>query len=162
MWWMRSTFLLILGSLSIVAACAQPSGEGIEEIQNRGHDFWLVTVAQQNLSGFEAIGHFRHCYFASRDFGQCDEIFPSPSGKYAIYQNGPTGLVMLFDAAAGTSEKITDSSVGLVRSAAWSESKLMVTLTFSDSNGGSTKSMDFSILRGQCFAERMWHDRARR
>jgi len=133
---MRVSAVLLLGFASAaLAGETPPPVEGLESARSLGHDFWLITVAQSVQNSFESIGHFRHCYYQRKDLGGCNNMSPSPSGKFAVYQVSVTGLVMFFDAHSGQSIEITHSFPGLLRAVTWSEAQRHVTFMAGSSSG---------------------------
>jgi hypothetical protein len=67
---------------------------GVERVEDLGFGFRRVTIAQFN--GFE-MGHYPFLYYRNRllcQIGAPPSI--SPSGNFAIYQDGRSGKLMLF------------------------------------------------------------------
>ena len=91
-----------------------------------GHGFSLRTLAQEVHGGFESIGYFGHCFYKNEDLGQCDRMFPAPSGKFAIYQQASSGLVFLFNTKSNKSSQVTSQFQGLLNSATWQEKQELV------------------------------------
>jgi hypothetical protein len=136
-------FLMVIA----LAGCSQgPAVKGLESSRSLGHGYWLVTVATPVQGGFESVGHFSHCYYKNQDLGQCDRMSPSPSGKFAIYQQANTGLVMIFDAGVGQSKNVTNSFPGLLGSVNWQEGAGRG--QFKAGEAGSERSLTFSFNAG--------------
>lgn len=141
---MRILVTLILASA--IAACASPSPpsvKGLEASQSLGHGFWLLTVAENVEGGFEAVGHFGYCYYNDQTLGRCDRMSPSPSGKYAIYQQAASGLVMFFNTRTGQSKQITAAFPGLLGSVTWHEAAQRVEFLAGESGSEQSLTFDF-------------------
>ena len=73
----------------MIAACGQPLPPGTERVENLGFGFRHVTIGRWNK--FE-LGHHGYLYYRDRQLcmmGGPPSI--SPSGKFVIYQDGPSG-----------------------------------------------------------------------
>jgi hypothetical protein len=132
---------LLTLSLQACADSRPPSVPGLEDAESLGHGFWLIVVAEETPGGAEAVGHFGYCYYKSQNLGQCDRLSPSPSGKFAIYQQANTGFVLFFDTRTGKSTPITSS--GLLGEASWQEQAQVV--QFNAGESGSKKSFTFNF-----------------
>jgi hypothetical protein len=142
-----AVWLLAL-SLTACASSRPPSVKGLEASQSLGHGFWLVTVAESFDGSFESIGHFGYCYYYTKNLGRCDRMSPSPSGKFAIYQQAASGLVMFFDARTGRSEQITASFPGLLGPATWRESNQSVEFKAGEPGAEQSVTFDFRGVVG--------------
>ncbi|MBP3983340.1 hypothetical protein J5837_02795, partial [Pseudoxanthomonas helianthi] len=115
-----------------VTACASQHGppkvKGLEAFQSLGHDFWLITAAEEVRGGFESVGHFGYCYYKGQNLARCDRMSPSPSGDFAVYQEASTGHIFLFSTKTGRSTRLTSEFPGLMWSASWQESEKQVTV----------------------------------
>jgi hypothetical protein len=133
--------LLLIGAFS---ACSRtPDAKGLEASRSLGHGYWLVTIAKPVQGGFESLGHFQHCFYNNRDLGQCDRMAPAPSGRFAVYQQANTGLVMIFEVGTGQSKKLTSSFPGLLGSVKWQEDTGRGQFTAGDPPSAQT--IDFSF-----------------
>ena len=141
---MRAVLIILLAvATPTFASSSAPQVKGIEGSQSLGHDFWLITVAARVKGGFESIGHFSYCYYKNKSFGQCDLMSPSPSGRYAIYQQGPSGLVMFFDSRTGLTKQVTPSFPGLLGATIWREADQQV--EFKAGESGAEKTITFNF-----------------
>jgi hypothetical protein len=125
--------ILYLSFLALVACVApqqttpKPAVNGrLMSSKDLGHGFSVGTYQQSIQGGFESVGYFSHCVFKSQDLGQCESLFPSPSGKFAVYQDATTGFVMFFNASSGKNTQVTSSYQGPLDSATWQEEKARV------------------------------------
>jgi hypothetical protein len=66
----------------------------------------------------------------------------SPSGKYAVYQDGPTGDIYLFRRSDGKMTQLTSQFVGLVDTFDWHEEANTVTAHFASGHGTKTFIID--------------------
>src|ERR1700685_4207421 len=114
-------FLFTLPTLC--AAESPPDIAGKEWAQDLGHNFWLVMVAKSADNSFESIAHYRFCFYRNQNLGICNEILPSPSGRYAILQLSKTGEIVFFDTRIGNLEHIADGSTGLLRQVLWDDNE---------------------------------------
>ncbi|UHQ18327.1 hypothetical protein LVB87_08815 [Lysobacter sp. KIS68-7] len=87
-----------LSVIALLTGCATCAGglSGVEERNLRGGGFCDATLQVSGDFGFEGVGHFRHCFYKARDFGQCDGMSVAPSGSIALWQDVSTGSVVAF------------------------------------------------------------------
>jgi hypothetical protein len=70
-----------------------------EKKEDLGFGFSLIHRSIVNPpSHWEGVGHFSFVYFEKRQLCQCgrSEFSISPSGRYALLQDGPSGKLLLF------------------------------------------------------------------
>jgi len=125
---MRNLILSIFFLFVTSCASRAPHPSGFESSKSLEHDFWLVTLEQRVSGGFEAIGHFQHCFYRQRDLGQCNTLSPSPSGELAVYQAATSGNLFLFRTKDGAATPLTTEFPGLMASAEWNEQDSRVTV----------------------------------
>ena len=77
------------------ATCRVGSGS-IEQCKTQAGGFYEAIHAVEGDFGFEGVGHFNHCHYRKRDFGQCSTMSVSPSGNAAVWQQSSTGSVVYF------------------------------------------------------------------
>jgi len=133
-------------SASPIFAVALAIHADVESTQALGHGFRLVVMSEAVVDGFEGLGHFRYCYYKSLNLGRCNQLAPSPSGDYAIYQASDTGLVMFFDSRSGESAPITSRFHGLLGDVSWEEARHVVRFTAGSIPDVNTADFDFSRL----------------
>ncbi|MBP1475394.1 hypothetical protein J7I44_13860 [Frateuria sp. MAH-13] len=142
---MRVIAILLLAlSLMACASSRPPSVNGLEASQSLGHGFWLITAAENVEGSFESVGHFSYCYYNTLNLGHCDRMSPSPSGKFAIYQQAASGLVMFFNARTGQSKQITATFPGLLGQATWQEPNQRVEFKAGKPGAEQSVTFDFS------------------
>jgi len=144
----RTPAIIFFGILNLAHADEiPPPVKGLEFAQNLGHEFWLLTIAEPSASTFEAVGHFRHCYFKQQDLGVCHTLSPSPSGLFAVYQRADTASVMFFDSRGTKSEvTITSSAPGILRSVYWSEPQHRVSFDVAPPSGSPQTTITYEFL----------------
>ena len=85
-------------------------------------------------SDFESIGYFNHCFYRGRDFGQCDRLSVSPSGRYALWQDSSSGGLRVFSPRWREPQFIFEEFQGLVLDVAWDEDASQVHVTFAETD----------------------------
>jgi hypothetical protein len=136
---MRSAFFALAAMLLFLGACA--TGSRVEKTTDLGFGFRRVTMAQPSHSSFESIGHFEYLYFHDRQLCQVGACSVSPSGQYAIYQDGPSGNLFLFSPKDGSPIQLAPPFVALVDTFEWHEEARMVRVRFT--NG---RSQTFTLM----------------
>jgi len=130
------SFLAVL----LLTSCATSN---VEQNVDLGFGFRQVILAETSHSSFESVGHFPYLYFRSRQICQLGECSVSPSGRYAIYQDGPSGDLYLFNPQEGSSIQLAQSLPALVDRFEWDEETGFVEVRLV--NG--TASQRFRLLR---------------
>ena len=130
---MKST-ILILAALSLfLAACATTSQ--VERATDLCFGFRRVMVAEPSHSSFEGIGHFEYLYFRDRRLCHLGDCSIAPSGKFAVFQDGPSGCLFLFRRADGTQTQLTSQFVALVDTFEWHEEVSVVEARYASGHG---------------------------
>lgn len=109
-------------------------GEKIEEVKDLGFGFRRVVVMAPGVgnSSFE-IGHYGFLYYRDRRLSQTSEFSISPSGQYAVFQDGPTGDTVLFTRKTETLKHIYAGSMrGHALEYMWGFGERSVTIVFDD------------------------------
>jgi hypothetical protein len=135
---MRSTFFALAIMLLFLGACASSR---VERTSDLGFGFRRVTMAQPSQSSFERSGHFEYLYFRDRRLCQVGACSVSPSGQYAIYQEGSSGNLFLFSPKDGSPIQLAQQFVALVGTFEWHDEARMVRVRFT--NG---RSQTFTLL----------------
>jgi len=106
----------------IVASLSAFAGEIVSESsQDLNDGFRLVRRAEKVSASFESIGHFTYFAYRKKILSQTDKYSISPSGKIAVYQDGPTGTVVLFRVDEGTQATVVNKFIALVEDFEWNE-----------------------------------------
>ncbi len=115
---MRFVVLAATFSLLPVIAFAQ---FGVEDTRNLGFGFRYETHAEPTNSSFESITHQAYLYYGDRKLCNVGEYSIAPSGRFAIYQDGPSGTLFLFRRADGKIFQLTPKSIGFPETFVWHE-----------------------------------------
>ena len=120
----------------LLSGCATtPVGEHTTDL---GYGFRRVVLAEPSQSSFESIGHFEYLYFGDRRLCHLGECSVSPSGQFAIYQDGPSGYLFLFHPADGRLTQLTSRFVALVDRFEWHEDRKAVDAHLAAGHGVQT------------------------
>ncbi len=93
---------------------------GVEHVEDLGFGFRRVTIAKFNKFG--ELGHYPFLYYRNRLL--CQIVAPpsiSPSGNFAIYQDGRSGKLILFRRRDEKVSELTKTSIGLAYPFVWHE-----------------------------------------
>ena len=103
--------------------------KGVERVEDLGFGFRRVTIAKANK--FE-MGHYPFLYYRNRLL--CQIVVPpsiSPSGNFAVYQDGRSGKLILFRRRDEKITELTSSFIGVASSFVWHEEQRTVEVTLS-------------------------------
>ena len=126
---MRSTLFALAVVLLFLGACA---GSRVERTSDLGFGFRRVTMAQPSQSPFESTGHFEYLYFRDRQLCEVGACSISPSGQYAIYQDGSSGNLFLFSPKDDSPIQLAQPFVALVDTFEWHEENRIVRVRFAN------------------------------
>ncbi len=133
---MKTTIFTLAVVQLLLSGCA--TSPRVERTTALGHGFRRVVMAEPSQSSFESIGHFEYLYFGDRRLCQVGACSVSPSGRYAAYQDGPSGNLFLFRSADGRTTQLTSQAVALVDTFDWHEDVRNVEAHFASANGAQT------------------------
>ena len=134
-----SLFTLALVPL-LLSACSTTLR--VERATDLGFGFRRVVVAEPSQSSFESIGHFEYLYFRDHRLCQVGTCSVSPSGRYAVYQDGPSGELFLFRSADCRRSHLSSQFVALVDTFQWHEEEHAVEARFSGGHGAKTFALE--------------------
>jgi hypothetical protein len=98
-----------------------------ETSRELGFGFREVTRSVENPPGvFEGVGHFGFLYFREQELGQHGTYSISPSGRYVVYQDGPSGDIVLFAAASRKARVVQKYPGALVVDFTWGKKEMEV------------------------------------
>jgi hypothetical protein len=118
----RSFFFWVALAAFLGACSNNPSPKIVPEREvELGYGFRRATLAEPSSASFEDIGHFEYLYHDDQRLCQLGACSVSPTGRYAIYQDRPSGDLFLFRRADRNTARLTSSFVGLVESFVWHE-----------------------------------------
>ncbi len=101
-----------------------------EASRDLGFGFREVTRSVENPRGsFEGIGHFGFLYFREQELSQHGAYSISPSGRYLVYQDGPSGDIVLFAAASRKTRIVQKWPGALVTEFKWGNGEKEVTIS---------------------------------
>ena len=112
----------VLSLLSLSASAATGAKRRVlsETSKELGFGFREVTRSVENPAGsFEGVGHFGFLYFRDQELAQHGAYSISPSGRYAVYQDGPSGDIVLFAVASRKARVVQKYPGALVADFKW-------------------------------------------
>ena len=92
-------------------------------------------------SAFEAVGHFRFLYYRDQQLSQFDTYSISPSGRYAAFQDGPSGDIVLFVAKSRSRRVVRKYPGALVERYTWEKGERTIVFDF----GGHAPALAVSV-----------------
>ena len=107
----------------------------VERTADLGFGFRRVTVAEPSQSSFESVGHFDYLYFGDRRLSQVGAYSISPSGRYAAYQDAPSGDLFLFRSSDRKRIQLSRQCGAPVDVFQWHEEQNSVEALFSGGHG---------------------------
>jgi hypothetical protein len=107
-----------------------PQGGWVEQTIDLGSGFRRVVIAEAAKSSFESVGHFGYLYYKDLRLCRVGNCSVSPSGKFAIYQDGPSGIVFLFRREDAKVTRLTNKFIAYANSFDWHESENLVDVYF--------------------------------
>jgi len=129
--------ILSLAVLSLfLSACTSTSR--VEETTHLGFGFRRVVLAEPSSAKFESIGHFAYLYYRHRRICSLGDCSVSPSGRFVIYLDGPSGRLFLYRRADGRLTELTTRFEALVDTFVWHESAGTVEVRFRSGHGART------------------------
>jgi hypothetical protein len=118
-------FILLAGTS---AASAEPP-QATETSKDVGFGFREVLRDVPNPPGaFEGIGHFRFLYYRDQQLSQFDTYSIAPSGRYAVFQDGPSGDIVLFVTKSRNLRVLQKYPGALVKRYTWEKGERTVVL----------------------------------
>jgi hypothetical protein len=133
---MKATFSFLVVASVILSGCRSTSV--VERSTDLGFGFRRVVMAEPVNTSFESIGHFEYLYYGDKRLCQLDTCSVSPSGRYAVYQDGPSGNLFLFRRADSRQIQLTSQFVALVETFDWHEDTGTVAAHFTSGHGVQT------------------------
>jgi hypothetical protein len=121
--------VLLFAILVSVASIVQAQSV-IERSENLGFGFRRVTLAKAVNTSFESVGHFQYLYYHDQQLSGVGECSISPSGKFAIYQDGSSGNLFLFRRTDRRVNPLSRKFIALVERFEWHESLNAVDVHF--------------------------------
>ena len=128
----RFCLRLMVSSICLLS-CGLPKGAN-----DLGHGFWQQGWSQES-TGFEARTF--HTSFHYKKMELCRIVGRhsiSPSGRYAFFQEGPSGKLFGFDALTGKTTELSSTFIGLSSDQRWDEAKGSILVEFHDGHASKT------------------------
>src|SRR6266568_5150137 len=118
--------------LFLPAGCADvPSKKPVvESTTDLGFGFRRILQAEPVESSIESIGHFEYLYYEDQRLCLVGACSVSPSGRYVIYQDGPSGRLFVFSRADSKVTQLTGDFIAFAGSFQWHEDVNTVTAHF--------------------------------
>jgi hypothetical protein len=138
---MKAIILFLGAALMVLSGgCASDSSTKAaqESVDDLGFGFRRVTMTEPVKSSFESKGHFQYFYYGKRRLCQLGTCSVSPSGRFAVYQDGPSGALFLFRRADHKSVQLTSTFISRVQSFDWHEGANSVEARYEGGNSKST------------------------
>ena len=123
-------FILVFSVSFNTMTFAGTTGENSYDL---GFGFRLVMRDVVVNSPMGGIDHNNFLYFNEKELSKTSRYSISPSGKYAIYQDGKTGFIFLFDVSKNQSREFVTESLGILRTVEWIESEAIAKIIFNES-----------------------------
>ena len=145
--------LLILCVLLFFAGCTDPitpirhrkPGDILsEQVRILRGDFYVVERSIVNEPGlWEGVGHFGFLYFRGEMLCTCNhgQFSISPSNRYAIFHDGPSGKLQLFDTVTGLTTFVKKNGVENPSSFDWKEAEGLVVVELYHNPDNGTESV---------------------
>lgn len=80
--------------------------------------------------GVEEIGHFRLLYYRDQQLSQFDTYSIAPDGRYAVFQDGPSGDLVLFVTKSRNRRVLQKYPGALVRRYTWEKGERTILFEF--------------------------------
>lgn len=108
------------------------AGAEVEEVRDLGFGFREETHAEPSASSFESVAHYGYLYYRGQKLARASgpECSISPSGRFAIYQDGASGKLFLFRRADRRITELTPKFVGGAKAFTWREASGEVHVEF--------------------------------
>jgi hypothetical protein len=119
--------LLSISLLLMNSAKAEPDPETSSDV---GFGFRVVIRSALAQPNAWEQGHFGFLFYKDLELGQCGSYSIAPSGKYALFQDGPTGAVVLFTAATTQRRVVAKFQGSLVEKFVWHERQHNANIVF--------------------------------
>ena len=130
---MKVTFsFLVLASFGLSGCRTAP---GVERTTDLGYGFRRFVLAEPVRASFESIGYFEYLYYNDKPLSQIDDCSVSPSGRYVIFQGGPSGNLFLFRRSDCRKTPLTTHFDALVETFEWHEGSGTVVAHFASRHG---------------------------
>ena len=124
---MVATFCLYFASLALAEIPSETSkdvGFGFREVQR---------TEATTQGAWEEIAHVAVLFYRDQELSRYDSYSISPSGRYALFQDGPTGEIVLFTRANAHRRKVSNFQGSLAKQYLWREDQFAATIVLENS-----------------------------
>ncbi len=106
-------------------------------IDELGYGFVLKHETVESNSDFESLAHYTYFYYEDMKLSvsSSSNVSISPTGKYAIYHDGPSGQLKFFRVKDKSVELITEKYIGWPSKFVWLENGKVKVQFYSDMEG---------------------------
>src|SRR5207249_6214010 len=108
-------------SISLLILSSAKADVLSESSKDVGFGFRVVIRSEPAGPNAWEIGHFGFLFYKDVELSQYGSYSIAPSGKYALFQDGPTGEIILFIPATAQRRVVAKSSGTLVEQYVWNE-----------------------------------------
>ncbi|WMW82111.1 hypothetical protein RF679_07455 [Undibacterium cyanobacteriorum] len=74
---------------------------------------------EKDIEYKDGVDHFHYLYFKDRNLGKISTYSISPDGQFAVFQNGSSSEIFLYDVSRDELNKLIKERIGLVRDFEW-------------------------------------------
>ena len=117
-------------SLALLLFSSARADLQIESSKDVGFGFRVVIKSGVASKDAWEVGHFGFLYYQDTELAQSANYSIAPSGKYALFQDGPTGEVVLFTTATAQRRVVAKFPGSLVEKYVWHERQHDATIVF--------------------------------
>jgi len=119
-------------SISLLLMNSAKAESEPETSQDVGFGFRIVIRSGPAVPNAWEKGHFGFLFYKDLELGQYGSYSIAPSGEYALFQDGPTGAVVLFTPATAQRRVVAKSPGSLVEQYLWHERQHNATIVFAN------------------------------
>lgn len=122
--------LLLVSFLCFASLIGETQAQVLTQtITDLGHGFQVKESQQVNVKGrWHSDKRFKFLYFGKRFICQCTQIFISPAGQFAVYQDASSLQISRFKASTQDSRSLSKISTGKLIDLTWSKNERYITL----------------------------------
>jgi hypothetical protein len=132
---LKRSVLAVVADIALIF-CSLANAEILSETsKDVGFGFREVQRSETMGPGsWEGAGHFALLFYKDQELSQYDSHSIAPSGKYALFQDGPTGEIQIFTRATAQRRKVSKFPGSLAKQYIWREDRMEATIVFADAS----------------------------
>jgi hypothetical protein len=119
-------------TISLLLMSSAEAGSEPESSKDVGFGFRIVIRSGPEVPNAWEKGHFGFLFYKDLQLGQYGSYSIAPSGKYALFQDGPTGAVILFASTTAKRRVVAKFRGSLVEQYLWHERQHDATIVFAN------------------------------